>query len=173
MSIPLTLTAGDLWSWTERHADYPAATYALSFYFRGPESFNATATASGTDHVVSIAAATTADLKPGVYDWLSRAVLIATPTTIATVASGRLTVAANLANAAVDHRSFNVRVTEALKATIENRATTDQLSMSIAGRSLQRMSWDELLGAYREFSRLAASEMGAAPSRTYIRFERA
>ena len=174
MNIPLSLTAGDRWTWTDSLSDYPATLWTLTYYFRGPTSLAAAVgVASGTDHVVTVAAATTAALKPGVYDWQARANLILTVTTIATVAIGRLTVAPNLAAAAVDYRSFNVRVTEALQATIENRATTDQLSMSIAGRSLSRMSWDELLGAYDRFKVLAASESGAAPSRTYIRFERA
>lgn len=174
MQIPLTATAGDRWVWTDSLADYPADLWTLTYHFRGPSSLAAAVgVASGTDHVLTVTAATTADLAPGVYDWQARAALILTATTIETVAAGRITVAANLANAAVDHRSFNVRVAEALKATIENRATTDQASMSIAGRSISRMNWEELLMAYDRFSRLAASERGASPSRTYIRFEQA
>lgn len=174
MNIPQTLTAGDRWSWTDSLSDYPATLWALTYYFRGPSTIAAAAgIASGSDHVITVTSETTNPLKPGVYDWQARAALIATPTTIETVAVGRLTVAPNLANAAVDNRSFNVRVTEALQATIEGRATTDQLSMSIAGRSLSRMSWDELLKAYDRFKALAASESGASPTRSYIRFENA
>ena len=174
MEIPLTATAGDRWTWTDSLADYPASLWTLTYYFRGPTSLAAAVgVADGDDHDFTVTAAVTAPLIAGAYDWQARANLILTATTIETVAAGRITVAANLANAAVDHRSFNVRVAEALQATIEGRATTDQLSMSIAGRSLSRMSWDELLGAYDRFSRLAASERGIAPSRTYIRFERA
>ncbi len=170
MNIPLVLVAGDIWEWVDELPDYLAPTWDLSYFFRGPQSFSATAADDGTDHAISIAAATTANYLPGSYDWSAR---VTSGTDIHTVGSGRLTVEPNLANAAVDHRSFNVRVTEALQAVIENRATTDQLSMSIAGRSLSRMSWDELLKAYDRFSRLAASERGATPSRTYIRFENA
>ena len=174
MNIPLTLTAGDRWAWTDSLSDHPATLWTLTYYFRGPSTLaGAVGSPSGSDHVVTVAAATTADLKSGAYDWQARVALIATPTTVETLAVGRLTVAANLANPAVDHRSFNIRVTEALQATIEGRASTDQLAMSIAGRSLSRMSWDELLGAYDRFKALAASEMGVAPTRTYIRFERA
>ena len=174
MNIPLSLTAGDRWAWTDSLADRPATLWTLTYYFRGPTTLAAAvATPSGADHAVVVAAATTVALKPGVYDWQARAALIATPTTIVTVDVGRVTVAANLANTAVDNRSFNVRVTEALQATIENRATTDQLSMSIAGRSLSRMSWDELLKAYDRFKVLAAAEMGSAPTRSFIRFEQA
>lgn len=174
MNIPLSLTAGDRWTWTDSLSDYPATLWTLTYFFRGPTSLAAAVgVASGANHVVTVAAATTSALKPGSYDWQARAALIATPTTIATVAVGRITVAPNLENAAVDYRSWNVRVTEALKATIEGRASTDQLSMSIAGRSLSRMSWKELLEAFDRFNRLAASESGVAPTRSYIRFENA
>lgn len=173
MNIPQTLTAGDRWTWTDSLSDHPATLWTLTYYFRGPSPIEAVAgVASGTDHVLTIAAADTEDLKPGIYDWQARAALIATPTTIATAAVGRVTVVANLANAAVDNRSFNVRVTEALQATIEGRATTDQLSMSIAGRSLSRMSWDELLKAYDRFKLAAAAELGASPDRVFVRFGR-
>jgi hypothetical protein len=172
MVIPQTLTAGDLWTWTESLSDYSAALYTLTFYFRGPQSFNSVAVASGADHVVTVTAAVTAELKPGVYDWQARAALIATPTTVATVDVGRLTVEPNLANAAIDHRSFNVRVSEALEAVIEGRATTDQLAMSIAGRSLSRMTWDEILGAYDRFKLAAASELGDSPGHVFVRFGR-
>lgn len=170
MNIPQTLTAGDLWTWDESLSDYPATLWTLTFYFRGPQNFSSVAAADGSDHVVTIAAATNADYKPGVYDWQARAHLTATPTTVETAGTGRLTVEPNLANAAIDHRSFNVRVTEALQAVIEGRATTDQLSMSIAGRSLQRMSWEEILKAYDRFRLAAAAELGDRPGNLFIRF---
>lgn len=172
MNIPQTLTAGDLWTWDESLSDYPATLWTLTFYFRGPAPFESVAVADGSDHVVTIDAEDTAELKPGVYDWQARAHLTATPTTIETVATGRVTVDPNLANSAMDHRSFNVRVAEALKAVIEGRASTDQLSMSIAGRSLQRMSWDEILKAYDRFRLAAASELGDTPGHLFVRFGR-
>ena len=61
------------------------------------------------------------------------------------VDSGRTSVNENLANTNADLRSHAKKVLDALQAVIENRANIDQSSMSIAGRSLSRMSVDESL----------------------------
>lgn len=169
MNIPQTLTAGDRWTWTDSLVDYPATLWTLTYYFRGPTSLAAAVgVASGTDHVLTITAALTADLKPGFYDWQARAALIATPTTIETVDIGRLTVEPNLANAAIEHRSFWRQVLDQLEPVILGRASTDQLSMSIAGRSLQRMTWDELLSVYDRAKLTVASEMGDSATRYVV-----
>ena len=51
----------------------------------------------------------------------------------------------DFANTNADLRSHAKKVLDAIEAVIENRATVDQSSFSIAGRSLSRMSIDELL----------------------------
>ena len=60
------------------------------------------------------------------------------------VDSGRTTISQNLADTNADLRSHAKIVLDSLEAVIENRANMDQSSMSIAGRSLSRMSVDEL-----------------------------
>ena len=50
-----------------------------------------------------------------------------------------------LAVSTADLRSHNQIILDALEATLENRATLDQSSYSIAGRSLSRMDVDDLL----------------------------
>jgi hypothetical protein len=157
MNIPQSLVAGDTWSWTDSLADYQAPTWTLKYYLRGPQSIEIAATDSGADHAFSVAAATTADYKPGAYDWIVRA---DDGTTFTTVDSGQVTVKPNLATAKFDHRSFWRQVLDELEPVILGRASTDQLSMSIAGRSLQRMSWDELLKVYDRARLAVASESG-------------
>lgn len=167
MEIPAILTAGDSWSWVESLSEYPAPTWTLKFLFRGPQAFSVEASASGADHAVSVAASTTANYKHGRYEWSARVTDGSTTTTIET---GLLELEPDLSNVAVDHRSFNQRASDALEAVIENRATTDQLSFSIAGRSLSRMSWDELLSAYDRFRMKASQESGDTPGRVFLRF---
>lgn len=157
MNIPSALRSGDTWSWTESLADYLAPTWTLTYYLRGPQSIELAASDSGSDHAFSVTAATTADYKPGDYEWIARA---DNGTTYTTVAEGRLTVEPNLAAAKYDHRSFWRKVLDQLEPVILGRAGTDQLSMSIAGRSLQRMSWDELLKVYDRAKLAVASENG-------------
>jgi hypothetical protein len=53
--------------------------------------------------------------------------------------------AGNLATDNADPRSSNQKIYEAIVATIEGRASQDQMSYSIAGRSLSRMSVQDLI----------------------------
>lgn len=157
MEIPATLTAGDTWSWTDSLADYEAPTWQVVYYLRGPQQITLTSADDGADHEFDIAASTTATYKPGSYDWAAR---VDDGTTFTTIATGRVTVLANFANAAHEFRSFWRQVLDELEPVILGRAGTDQLSMSIAGRSLQRMSWDELLSVYDRAKIEVASDMG-------------
>jgi hypothetical protein len=61
------------------------------------------------------------------------------------VDSGRTSITQNLADTNADLRSHAKKVLDNIQAVIEGRATIDQSSMSIAGRSLSRMSVDELM----------------------------
>jgi hypothetical protein len=169
MQIPQSLTAGDTWSWTDELSDYPAPTWTVKYFLRGPQNIELAATDDGADHVLAATAAVTAEYKPGVYDWLAR---VDNGTTYTTVGTGRVTVGPNLATAKYDHRSFWRQVLDELEPVILNRAGTDQLSMSIAGRSLQRMSWDELLSVYDRARQAVASELGDSPGRVFVRLVR-
>ena len=173
MNIPLTLTAGDRWTWTDSLSDYPATLWTLTYYFRGPSTLAAAVgAASGTDHVLTVAATTTGALKPGVYDWQAQAVLIADTTRKETVDTGQLTVAANLANAAVDHRSFWQQVKETLEPVILGKASSDILSGGIAGRSWSKMTPKELVEWY-DLACLRVDRASGVQGRKYIRFESA
>lgn len=157
MNIPQTLVAGDTWSWTDSLADYQAPTWQVVYHFRGPQIITLTSADDGSDHDFDVTAATTGAYKPGTYDWSAR---VDDGTDFVTVATGRVTVQANFADAAHEYRSFWRQVLDQLEPVILGRASTDQLSMSIAGRSLQRMSWDELLSVYDRAKIEVASDMG-------------
>ena len=64
---------------------------------------------------------------------------------------GFLEVIDNYATTTSDIRSHAKVVLDAIEAVIENRATIDQQSMSIAGRSLSRMSIDDLLNFRNQY----------------------
>ena len=61
------------------------------------------------------------------------------------VDSGRTEITINLANTNADLRSHAKKVLDAIEAVIEGRATIDQSSFSLGGRSLSRMSVEELM----------------------------
>jgi hypothetical protein len=106
---------------------------------------------------------------PGSYDWQAR---VTDGTTTKTIGTGRLTVEPNLANAAGEYRSFWRQVLDELEPVILGRASTDQLTFSIAGRSATRMTWDELLKVYDRAKLAVAGETGDKASRYSVAFDR-
>lgn len=141
---PAELVAGDTWSWTRSLSDYPAGTWTLTYYLRGQAGeISFSASASGTDHLVSVAKATTAGYKAGFYQWEAA---VTDGTTRTTVARGTLTVKPDPANtgAGLDARSHARKVLEAIEAVIEGRATKDQQEYSIGGRMLKRTALADL-----------------------------
>ena len=58
---PETITAGDSLTWKRTLADYPAGTWTLKYRLINADGkIDLTATASGTDHLVSVAPDTSA-----------------------------------------------------------------------------------------------------------------
>lgn len=178
-SVPAELIAGDLWSWVRSLSDYPATTWTLTYYFENAgKTFSVQATASGSDYAASIAAATTTAYQPGKYRWRAR---VTSGSESYTIESGWLTVKADPAAAGTyDTRSHARKVLEAIEATIEGRATNDQLSMSIAGRSISRTPMTELVDLRERYRLLVSDEDSAedvaaglgSKKRVFIRMSR-
>jgi hypothetical protein len=144
LTIQSEYVAGDTWAFTMSLADHDAPTWTATIYFENQnQTFSATASASGSDHSFSIAAATTAGYKAGRYRWSIRATSGAT---VETVQSGWVDVLPNPASSGMrDVRSWTRRTLEAVEATIEGRATDGQLAVTIAGRSISRIPLMELM----------------------------
>ena len=114
-------------------------------------------TTDGSEWTVEVASATTDDWDPGRYDWM----VFATKTGEKwLLAAG--TVEIKKVGIQQDGRSFWRRVRDALQATLENKATRDQISLSIAGRSIGRMSPQELNDWLDRATREVAKEDRAA-----------
>ena len=149
---PNTLVLGDYWSWKrdDLATDYPVGTYALTYEFHsdsgggGTKKFSLTAVEADDTYYIESASSTTTGYAVGDYVWEAYITKTSSSNRIM-VDSGRTSITENLANTNADLRSHAKKVLDALEAVIENRATMDQSSMSIAGRSLSRMSVDELL----------------------------
>lgn len=149
---PNTLVLGDYWSWKrdDLATDYPIGTYALTYEFHsdsgggGTKKFTLTAVEADDTYYIESASSTTTGYAIGDYVWEAYITKTSSSNRIM-IDSGRTSITENLANTNADLRSHAKKVLDALEAVIENRATMDQSSMSIAGRSLSRMSVDELL----------------------------
>ena len=148
--VPDELYVGDNWLWKKDLDDYPPASYQLTYSFRLLTSAateislgSSVITESGGEYLVEVPSATTAGYTKGDYTYQEYITKTSSSQRLV-ISSGILTVKSNLDADTTDPRSHNRIVLDALEATLENRASIDQMSMSIAGRSLSRMSPSEL-----------------------------
>ena len=137
------------WKKTGVEDDYPAASYSVAYQatLNGTASTNFTVSGSVSDSewIFEIAAATSANYTVGIYQW-NLYVTRTSDSERVRLDSGSWEVVQNIAlDTSTDPQSHARKVLWAIEATIEGRATVDQSSYSIAGRSLSRMSIDELL----------------------------
>ena len=151
MNIPSTITAGDNVAWTETLTDYPATSWSLAVDLRSKDRppVTITTTPSGADFSITILPAVSALWKSGIYNWQAYVYTGSPPnfTDKRTIERGTIEILPNLTtfSASDDPRSHVKKVLDALEAVIEGKATSDQLSYSIAGRSISKMSPTEIL----------------------------
>lgn len=143
-AVPREAIAGDTWRFTLDLGDYTAPTWDAVFYAEnGDSTFSVTASDDGASHAFSVSAATTAALKAGRYYW---AIRVNDGTVYETAERGWLEVLVDPAAAGrVDRRSWARKTLDAVEATIQGRATDDQLQMSVNNRALTRHSLAELV----------------------------
>ena len=142
---PDTIVVGDrlVWRRDDLADTYPISAYALTYEFHedsgggGSHKFDITATEADDTYFVEVASSTTASYSDGDYIWNAFITRTSDSQRIR-IDTGRSTVVKNLANTNADLRSHAKKVLDNIQAVLENRA-------SIAGRSLSRMSIDELL----------------------------
>ena len=158
MSMVDSLIAGDTLDFTDVVADYPAtAAWVLKYRLvprftapvQAPVELTAT-TVNTTDYRVQATPTATAAWTPGTYNWFR---WVEKAGERQSLGSGSLTVQVNPATVAqgADIRSQAEAALDAINAVLANRATVDQQEMSIAGRSLKRMTVDELLKLREHF----------------------
>lgn len=162
---PDKLTAGDTWQWTRELADHPAGTWSLVYYLENKDAtiaITATQDGSSTRHAVLVAAATTVGYKPGRYRVFARATSAGVVHSVVEE-TGFIDVLPDYSLAGtMDHRSWAQRVLDALRAAYEGRADSDQLSTSVNGRAISRMTKKELREEIEAFERRVQREADAA-----------
>lgn len=181
--IPGTIRAGDSLRFSaDTEIAYPDYTYdagwSLTCVLVGPQSM--TLESAGSPFEFDVSAAVTNTLMPGTYTYAYVAVFREQRYTLAT---GQIEVLPNVAELQTyDGRSFNRRMLEALRSVLENKASDDAITISIAGRSITKMTFAELTTEHDRFARrvkaedeLAAKEAGTpVRSRTlHVRLKRA
>jgi len=161
---PLTFRAGDTIKWTKTLTNYSSAEWDLIYNFRGPDTFDVTATASGTAFLVALTAAESLEVGPGVYRYQGK-VFNSDVTEQWTVAEGRVEIFPCMADVDSGYEARTpARVSlDAINAVIQNRATQSQLEWTIqaAGRSVRHMGPEELAKWLQFFQAEVAREEAA------------
>lgn len=148
---PLEIIAGDTVKWLITNTDYPATSWTMRYAFRGASVLNATATASGSSHLVVLTATQTTNLQAGSYEFAAQ---VTSGSEAYTVRNGRITVRPNLMTAgAGDRVSHAEKMLAAIEAVLEGRITADVMAYTIAGRSVTKIPVKELLELRAKYAR--------------------
>ena len=162
-SLPASLRAGDTWKWTRTLADYPAGTWTLKYRFKNATTgFEIVATASGTDHAITVAAATTAAYAAGTYTVIGWVESGAEKYTVDT-GTAKVTpdYRSGSASTALDDRSHARKTIAAIESWIESRDLA-VAEYEIAGRRMKYIPIAELLRLRNRYKNEIAAEDAAA-----------
>jgi hypothetical protein len=148
--VPRAIVIGDFvqFKLTEYSSDYANTAHTLTFVARAATGanveFTITATNTGNDYLFTADSATTAAYTAGAYHYQIE-VLETSSSNRIVVDQGELDVTVDLDVNAVDPRTHAEKMLQKIESVLENRADADVSSYSIAGRSLTKMSPEELL----------------------------
>jgi hypothetical protein len=163
---PTTLIAGDTAKWLKSLPDYLATDgWTLSYtLINGTAKITFSATASGTDYLVNVPAATTTAWAAGQYSWRSKVTNGAGEAY--TISSGTVTVQPAFSTATLDGRSHARKALANIEAYLENANNLSAARYQIAGRELWRISIsDQLLLRDRYRAEVAREDAAANAGR--------
>ena len=148
--VPRSIVIGDFvqFKLTEYSTDYANTLHTMTFMARSGEGanveFSIVATNSGDDYLFTADSATTAAYTAGLYHYQIE-VLETSSSNRIVVDQGELDITVDLDVNAVDPRTHAEKMLQKIESVLENRADADVSSYSIAGRSLTKMTPEELL----------------------------
>lgn len=163
---PLEIVAGDYLRFkiSDLVDDYPTDEYTLIYTARvsgGRDEFQITGTGETSHYLITAISSVTASYAPGKYQWQQEIVRNSDSARII-LKRGTFNVKADLDVAGADIRSHAEIMVTKIESVLAGKADSDVSSYSIAGRSLTKMSFAELLEArdyYRaEYLREKAAE---------------
>jgi len=161
---PAEFTVGDTVQWTIDLSDYlPADGWVLSYAFvtDGDQEDETTSEDNGDGtHLVTITAAESVSWTAATYKWQA---YVTKSTERYQVREGTITARVNFASqtSGYDARSHIKTTLDALEAIIAGKASDDQMSVSIAGRSVSKYSPAELITWRDHYKKEYARELKA------------
>ena len=145
---PVTFYKGETVVWTRKDlTDYPVGSYAMSWSARlesnGGTSFSATVTEVDDYYKFTLDNSATGGYTTGDYFWVLK-VTQSSDSEELIIDTGKITVKDNYFGTTGDTRSHAKIMLDKIESLIEGRADADVSSYSIAGRSLNKLSVQEL-----------------------------
>lgn len=153
---PLEIVVGDFIQWkrSDLVQDYPLASYSAQYVARitggGSTEVILPATETGGTYLFTVDSATSADFVSGFYYWQLEVIQTATSNRIV-VDRGEFTAIADLDVNGADPRSHAQIMIGKIESILQGKADSDVGSYSIAGRSLTKMSFAELMDARDQY----------------------
>ncbi len=154
---PLEIVVGDFIQWkrTDLGADYPNDQYTATYIARitggGASEIQLAGTASGDDYLFTVDSVTSADFVAGYYHWQLEIVRNSDSERLV-LERGTFTAIVDLDVNNVDPRTHAEIMVDKIEAVLQNRADADVANYSIQGRSLVKLSIDDLL-RWRDYYR--------------------
>lgn len=141
---------------THRHwADYPNNLFTAAYVARitggGASEISITGTASGNDYSFTVDSATSADFVAGYYHWQLEITRNSDSERLV-LERGTFEAIVDLDVNNVDPRTHAEIMVDKIEAVLQNRADADVANYSINGRSLVKLSIDDLL-RWRDYYR--------------------
>jgi hypothetical protein len=149
---PLTFVLGDFVQWKRSDLvhDYPLATYSAQYVSRlsagGNTEFTVVGTETGGTYLFTIPSATSSGFTAGDYHWQLEVVRTSDNSRIV-IQRGDWSILVDLDVNGSDPRSHAQIMIGKIESILQGKADSDIGSYSIAGRSLTKMSFAELMEA--------------------------
>lgn len=151
---PLEVVPGDylIWKKTAIAQDYPPASYTATYIARitggGSSEVQVTGTSGGGGayFLFTVTSATSAGFSPGLYHWQLEVTQNSSGNRIV-VERGEFTALADLDINGADPRSHAQIMIGKIESILSGKADSDVSNYSIAGRSLTKMTFAELMEA--------------------------
>lgn len=161
---PLEVVVGDFIQWkrSDIASDYPPASFSAEYVARitagGSSEIIMPATEAGGTYLFTVSSADSADFTAGYYHWQLEVTETATGNRLV-VDRGAFTAIVDLDVNNSDPRTHAEIMVAKIQSILEGKADSDVSSYSIAGRSLSKMTFDELMTARDNYRRELQQEI--------------
>ena len=155
---PTEVVVGDFLQWkrSDLVADYPLDSYSAEYVARitggGANEIKLPATETDGTYLFTVSSATSADFEPGLYHWQLEITQTSSGNRIV-VDIGDFTAIPDMDSNQADPRIHAEIMVDKIETLLQGKADSDVANYSVAGRSLTKLSFQELIDAREYYKR--------------------